>query len=206
MALPLFPDSRMRAEQEHRRAQKAMAEAQRTANPVRLFMLGLDIKEALDKALALDPDNVQVRLDLVRFHITAPRIAGGSNDEARKQAVEITKRDAPLGAFARGYIAYRAKEYGAARAAFRETINTTRDAATKSMAMRWLGWLSQEMQQYDEAFAMFDALHDSYEIGRTSAFCQCQKERGRAALSEYLRGSDKTHAEDAKKLLAKLKF
>ncbi|PYQ31388.1 MAG: hypothetical protein DMF56_05700 [Acidobacteria bacterium] len=181
-----------------------MAEAQQTANPVRLFMLGLDIKEALDNALALDPENVQVRLDLVRFHVAAPRIAGGSNDEARKQAAEIAKRDAPLGAFARGYIAYRAKEYGAARGAFREAINTTRDAATKSMAMRWLGWLSQEMQQYEEAFAMFDALHDSYEIGRTAAFCQCQKERGRAALEEYLRSKDKTHAEDARKLLAKL--
>src|SRR5436190_19839405 len=91
-----------------------MAEAQQTANPVRLFMLGLDIKEALDNALALDPENVPVRLDLVRFHVAATRIAGGSNDEARKQAAEIAKRDAALGAFAGGYVADRGEVDGAA--------------------------------------------------------------------------------------------
>jgi tetratricopeptide (TPR) repeat protein len=182
-----------------------MATAQQTTNPIRLLMLGLDVKESLDKALKLDPDNVQVRLDLVRFHVTSPGIVGGSEDEARAQAAEIAKRDAPLGAFARGYIAYKAKkEYGAARRELRESVRTAKDGATKALAMRWLGWLSQETQQWDEAFAMFEELRDSYEIGRTSAFCACQTERGRAALQDYLRGSDRAHVDDAKKLLAKL--
>ena len=187
-----------------------MAKAEQTTNPVRLLMLGMDIKEALEKALALDPENVQVRLDLVRFHVTTPRIIGGSEDEARAQAAEIAKRDAPLGAFARGYIAYRAKEYGAGRRELREAVRTAKDPATKALAMRWLGWLSQETQQYDEAFAMFEQLRAtdasaSYEIGRTSVFCACQSERGRAALAEYLRGKRPPHADEAKKLLAKLR-
>jgi len=187
-----------------------MAEAQQTTNPIRLLMLGLDVKESLEQALALDPENVQIRLDLVRFHVTAPRIVGGSEDEARLQAAEIARRDASLGAFARGYIAYRAKkEYGAARRELRDAVRTARDAATKALAMQWLGWLSQETQQYDEAFAMFEELRASdvsalYEIGRTSAFCACREERGRAALEEYLRGKDRAHADDAKKLLARL--
>jgi tetratricopeptide (TPR) repeat protein len=183
-----------------------MAQAQQTTNPIRLLMLGLDIKESLDKALKLDPDNVQVRLDLVRFHVTSPRIVGGDEDEARAQAAEIAKRDASLGAFARGYIAYKAKkEYGAARLALREAVRTAKDPSTKTLAMQWLGWLSQETQQWDEAFAMFDELRDSYEIGRTAVFCACQTERGRAALQEYLRGKDRAHAGEAKKLLTKLK-
>ena len=182
-----------------------MAQAQQTTNPVRLLMLAFDIKDALEKALALDPENVQVRLDLVRFHVAAPRIVGGSEDEARQQAREIARRDPALGAFARGYIAYKAKkEYGAARTEFRAAVTNARDAATKAMAKKWLGWLSQEMQQYDEAFALFEEIHDPYEIGRTAVFCSCQTERGRAALQEYLRGKDRTHTEDAKKLLAKL--
>src|SRR5204862_7744963 len=97
-----------------------MAEAQQTANPVRLFMLGLDIQEALDNALALDPENVQVRLDIVRLHVAAPRIAGGSHDDARKPAAETAQRDAPVGAAARRYIRPRAKEYGGARGAVRQ--------------------------------------------------------------------------------------
>jgi tetratricopeptide (TPR) repeat protein len=182
-----------------------MAEAQQTTNPIRLLMLGMQIKQSLEDAVALDPENVQVRLDLVRFHVSAPRIIGGSIAEARSQAAEIAKRDAALGAFARGYIAYRAKkEYGAARSELREAVKTARDASTKALAMKWLGWLSQEMQQYDEAFAMFEELRDSYEIGRTAVFCQCRQEHGRAALEEYLRGKDRTHVDDAKKLLEQL--
>lgn len=195
----------MQAEQEHRRARASMAEAQQTTNPIRLLMLALDIKESLDKALKLDPENVQVRLDLVRFHVTSPRVVGGDEEEARAQAAELAKRDPPLGAFARGYIAYKAKkEYGTARRELREAVRTAKDPATKTLAMQWLGWLSQESQQWDEAFAMFGELHDLYEIGRTSAFCACQAERGRAALHEYLRGKDRAHVAEAKKLLAKL--
>jgi tetratricopeptide (TPR) repeat protein len=186
-----------------------MKDAEQTTNPIRLLMLGMDVKESLDRALALDPDNVQVRLDLVRFYVVAPRIVGGGLDAAREQAGEIAKRDAPLGAFARGYISYRQKEYGAARIALREAVRTAHDAPTKALAQKWLGWLSQETQQWDEAFAMFEALRVNdpaalYEIGRTSAFCACEPERGRAALEGYLRSKDRTHAEEAKKLLTRL--
>jgi tetratricopeptide (TPR) repeat protein len=178
---------------EHQKARRLMAEAQQTSNPIRLFMLALDIHESLDAALAADPESVQIRLDLVRFHTVTPRIAGGSMDEARAQAAEIARRAPPLGHFARGYIAYREKEYGPARIELREAVATARDAATKALALRWLGWLSQESQQWDDAFAAFDELHDLFEIGRTSSFCSCRLNEGKAALREYIR----THPKDA---------
>ena len=168
-----------------------MEEARQTTNPIRLLMLAFDIREALEVALRKDPENLQVRLDLVRFHTTTPFIAGGQSDVAREQAAEIARRDAALGAFARGYMAYRAKEYGSARRELREARRLARDGATRLLATKWLGWLSQETQQYDEAFALFEELRASdatglYEIGRTAAFCSCELERGRAALQKYL--------------------
>ncbi|HUP62869.1 MAG TPA: hypothetical protein VNA69_20925 [Thermoanaerobaculia bacterium] len=186
-------------------------EAEQTANPFRLLALGVQIRNALDEALRLDPENVEVRIDLVRFHMTAPGIIGGDVGEAKAQAAEITRRDAPLGSFARGYIAYRRKEYGAARRELREAVRTARDATARSRAAKWLGWLSQETRQYDEAFAMWESLRASereealYEIGRTSVFCSCELERGRSALEEYLRVKDAKHAAEAKKLLEKLR-
>jgi len=176
---------------EHQKARRLMAEAQQTSNPIRLFMLALDIRKSLEAALAADPENVQIRLDLVRFHTVTPRVAGGSMDEARAQAAEIARRDAPLGHFARGYIAYREKEYGPARIELREAVKTASDPATKSLALRWLGWLSQESQQWDDAFAAFDELHDLYEVARTSSFCACRVDRGKAALREFLRAHPK---------------
>jgi len=190
-----------------------MAEARQTSNPVRLLVLGWQIKDSLDEALRLDPDNVEIRLDLVRFYAVAPRILGGGVAAARAQAAEIAKRDAPLGSFARGYIAYRQKEYGAARLQLREAVRTTRSASTKALALKWLGWLSQETQQYTEAFAVFEELRATdasalYEIARTAVFCSCETERGRVALNAYLaakRSAEMPSIDDARKLLSGLR-
>src|SRR5687767_14014798 len=97
-----------------------MAVAEKSSNPVKLLMLAFDIRESLGKALAADPNDVEVRLDLVRFHVNTPRIAGGDVADARAHAEQIAKHDKDLGHFAKGYIAYRCeKAYGAARLAFR---------------------------------------------------------------------------------------
>lgn len=180
-----------------------MTEAEQTTNPVRLLMLALDVRKSLDAALKEDPDNVEIRLDLVRFHARTPRLAGGDMAEARAQASEIARRDAALGHFANGYLAYLDKQYGRARNELREAIDGTSNPTHKSLAMRWLGWLSQESQQWATAFEMFEALGDSYEIGRTSAFCKCELERGRAALKSYLATKPKNE-EKARQFLKSL--
>jgi hypothetical protein len=168
----------------HAEARRWMAEAEQTSNPVRLLKLAFDIRGALEEALRLRPDDVEVRLDLVRFHAVTPRIAGGNMDEARVQIEEIARRNEPMGHFARGYVAYREKQFGVARIEFREAIKTP---AVRPRALRWLGWLSQESQQWDDAFVAFEELGDLYEVARTSSFCKCRVERGRQALREHLR-------------------
>ncbi len=57
-------------------------------------------KAAVERAIELDPDNVAARLQLFFFHINAPAIAGGSKDEAQRQADEIRKRDPAMGVWA----------------------------------------------------------------------------------------------------------
>jgi hypothetical protein len=52
-------------------------------------------------------------------------------------------------------------------------VRTAPDADTKALALRWLGWLSQETQQWKEAFAVFGELKDEKEIARTQKFCGC---------------------------------
>lgn len=169
-----------------------MAEAQQTANPVRLLMLALDIRKALEEARAASPDDVEVRLDLVRFHTVTPRLAGGSLEEARAQAEEIFRRDEALGRFARGYIAYREKQFGVGRIELKEAMRLAKKPETRALAAKWLGWLSQESQQWDDAFAIWEELRATdasalYEIARTASFCSCRLERGREALREYLK-------------------
>ncbi|HEX8254513.1 MAG TPA: hypothetical protein VF846_15320 [Thermoanaerobaculia bacterium] len=176
----------------HQHARKLALEAQQTSNPIKLFLLALDIRKSLEAALSENPYDVEVRLDLVRFFTVTPRIAGGDLEKARAHAAELARRDHALGHFARGYIAYRQKEYGVARIELREAMRLAKTPAHRTLAAKWLGWLSQESQQWNDAFAIFEELRASdpsalYEIARTSSFCHCQLERGRAALEEYLK-------------------
>jgi TolA-binding protein len=190
--------------QEHLKARRLMAQVEQSANPVQLLVLAMDIREALGKALAANPDDVDVRIDLVRFHTSTPRIAGGDPAEARAQAAEIAKRDPAAGHFASGYIAYRDKNYGSARQELKLAVDGAANPTRKALAMRWLGWLSQETQQWQTAFAMFEALGDDYEIGRTAAFCRCELARGRAALEKYIATKPKNVVK-AKEYLKKLR-
>lgn len=57
-------------------------------------------KAAWERAVALDPNNLNVREDLIQYYLRAPGFMGGSLEKAREQAVEIKKRDAVRGSLA----------------------------------------------------------------------------------------------------------
>src|SRR5688572_2740826 len=99
------------ADSHYRTAQGLIAEAKGTVNVVRLIGLAWNIGEELRETIRLDPDHLEARLDLVRFYVVTPRLLGGSIPKARIEASEIARRDPFLGHFAKGYIAYRGKQY-----------------------------------------------------------------------------------------------
>jgi tetratricopeptide (TPR) repeat protein len=169
-------------------------EAKQSSNAVRLALIGWNVGEELEVALSLDPSRNDARLDLIRYYELTPRVLGGSPKKAREQAIELARRDAALGAFANGYLSYREKEYGPARLSLREAVKLAKDDATRILALTWLGWLSQETEQYDAAFAAFDEILTIdpkhalalYEIGRTAVFANRELDRGEEALRKYL--------------------
>lgn len=197
-------------------ARSYAAEAKASANVVRLLSIGWNSGTELETAVRLDPNSLDARLDLLRYYVLAPRLVGGSDAKARAQAAEIAKRDAALGAFADGYIEYRHKDYGPARNHFREAVKLAASRDTKVLALTWLGYLSQETQQYDDAFAAFDEIlridpaHTAalYEIGRTASFSGRENDRGVDAVEAYLKTKpryDEPTSEDATKLLKTLR-
>ena len=58
-------------------------------------------RAAVERAIALDPDNLDARYTLMQFLLQAPGIAGGSREGARRQAEEIARRDPRRGLLAR---------------------------------------------------------------------------------------------------------
>ena len=200
-----------RALAHQRRARGYIDEAKTTADPIRLISLAWKIEDELNASLKLDPELLDARVDLVRFHVTTPRVLGGRTAEARRQARELARRDAGLGHWAEGYLAYRVdKKLPRAQRELRAAVAAASRPADKVLALTWLGWLSQELQQWQEAFASWQTIlaiapreaEPLYEIGRTTAFCRCEVERGRAALRKYLAITPAPeHAAEARKLL-----
>ena len=72
------------------------------ADRERSFFLAKKVKKELVEAVRLNPSNIDARLDLEDFCISAPWIVGGNKDEARDQVEAIAALDAIEGFVARG--------------------------------------------------------------------------------------------------------
>ncbi len=57
------------------------------------FSLARKVKIHFEKAVELDPDNIDARADLAEYYVKAPRILGGGTEKAEAQAHEISRRN-----------------------------------------------------------------------------------------------------------------
>ena len=97
-----------------------------------LSQLGLAKKcvAAYERAVALEPTNLDFRASLFEFYRRAPGIAGGGLDKATAQAEAITKIDAQRGRFAFATLYVGEKKYAEALAQFDEALKTNPDDYT----------------------------------------------------------------------------
>jgi tetratricopeptide (TPR) repeat protein len=82
---------------------------------------------ALEKAVALDPGNLEARNGLITFHLEAPGIAGGSMEKAYAQAAEIRQRNPTLGATVLARLYVKDQKYDEAFALYEDVLKTTPD-------------------------------------------------------------------------------
>ena len=161
------------------------------ASKLRLPFLARKIKNAWDTALALDPDNLDVRDDLITFYTQAPGFLGGSNEKARAMMLEIKKRNAYRGSIATANLCAAARDTTCVERELREMITSYPDSPTvySSLAVFYAN-----QKQYDKAFAVLDErlrvkpneLTTLYQVGRTAALSGQNLDRGEQALKTYL--------------------
>ena len=148
-------------------------------------------RAALEKAIALAPEDLEYRRGLAEFYEKAPGIAGGGRDKALAQAAEIARRDAYAGAQLTGGIQFRARNWAEAETAFLAAATLRPDAAEPIAA---LGLLYTDQGRHAEAFAQFDRLLARqpddfaalYQLGRVAAVSGQRLADGAAALHRYL--------------------
>lgn len=71
-------------------------------------------REAFEKAVELDPRNIEAVNDLFEYYLEAPGILGGGYDKAARLASRISEIDPVEGHYARAKLAEKRKEYGRA--------------------------------------------------------------------------------------------
>ena len=165
-------------------------QAQR-ANVLRQPFLARRIKSAVDRAIELDPDNLDAREMRWQFFVLAPGVMGGGDEKARAEVAEILKRSRYRGLQLSANTATRAKDFATAERHYKTLIAEHPDSI--GVAGVYAFWLANRSRTA-EAFAVIDAyekrhpsdLQSLYHVGRLAAATGQQLERGEVALRKYL--------------------
>ena len=155
------------------------------------FSLAKRSRAALERAVELDPANLEARSWLMQFYLLAPRIVGGSASRARAHATEIAKRSEFRGALARAWIAEDRGKHDEAAREYRAAIARQPD----SLVAYWgLAQLWHRAERFDSAFALIDgviarrpdAMPAYYYYGRASSLSGQHLPEAVRALTRYV--------------------
>lgn len=162
------------------------------ASVFRQLGLAREARRSLERAVALDPDNVEARVSLFEFYRHAPGVAGGSVERATAQAREVERRNPSRGRELRANLL---RDQGRGEEALVQYRRAIAADPANHRARLSLALLHTERREFGAAFEVLDALlarepgHRSalYQLGRNAALAGRRLSEGEAALRTYLR-------------------
>ncbi len=150
-------------------------------------------RNTLEIALALDPDNLDVRDDLITYYAQVPGFLGGSKEKARETLLEIKKRNAYRGSAAAANLCAAEKDFACVERELTGMVTRYPDSAAVYGS---LAAFYSSQKQFDKAFAVLDErlrtkpeeLTTLYAVGRTASLSGQNLDQGERALKAYLAG------------------
>ncbi len=170
------------------------------ANVLKQGMLAPKMRNAWEKAITLDPEDIPARISLIQYYTQAPGFMGGSIDKAKEIANQILKLNPAQGHFQLGNIYVSQKKITEAENEFIQMVRID-PVYTTNLANFYVG-----QKQFDKAFELFEvALKKNpddfaaiYQLGKTSALSGQRLDRGEDCLKRYLtytpRQNEPSHA------------
>jgi tetratricopeptide (TPR) repeat protein len=169
----------------------ALGDEAQKASKLRAPFLARRVKAEFERAVALDPKQIDAREGLVSFYSVAPGFMGGSMDKAREQANEIVKLNPVRGHVQLGVLAERQKDIATAEREFKAVVAAEPDSA---QGYYTLGGFYRRQKRWDESWATYEHLmkikpgeitvHLTW--GGTAAESGKNLERGERELKLYL--------------------
>ena len=148
------------------------------------------VKAELEKAIELDPFNLEARQDLAVLYHAAPGFLGGSNVKAAEQIAFIRRHDPAFASQLEGDFLFADKKYDAALLAYQESARLH----PRPMIQVRISLVYQNKEDWPEAFDALDRAltvepnfpFALYQVGRTSALSGLQLDRGEKCLRTYI--------------------
>lgn len=144
-----------------------------------------------EKAVELDPNNLEARFALVQYYTMAPGIMGGSDSKAQEQANEIKRRDALWGHRVSAFLYRYQKKPDLVK---QEWLNYVKEQPNSPKSHYWLGVYYLGQKAFKEATAEFETsikLDQNYmpgwfQIGHMAVLNENDYARGEQSLRKYL--------------------
>ena len=133
----------------------ALGDEAQKASKIRQPFLARRVKSEFERAVELDPTQIDAREGLVGFYSMAPGFMGGSMDKAREQANEIMKLNPARGHAQLANLAERDKDPAIAEREYKSIIVAQPDSALGYYA---LGAFYRRQKRWDESWATYDQL------------------------------------------------
>lgn len=150
-------------------------------------------RKEFEKAVSLDSLNIDARLQLAGYLLSAPGIAGGSKSKAREQARIIEQIDSLFGAIAWSIYWERENETVKAEDYLKSAVRL--DTTSDHTATYRLGFFLQRQNRYHESAEVFektfreypDQMGLLYQVGRSYVFAEDSLDKAEWCFKEYLK-------------------
>ena len=131
----------------------ALGNAAMRANKFKLPFLAKRTKKEFDRAVDLDPGNIEGRMGELQYYMQAPGFLGGSMEKAREQAAALDKVSKLRGAYATAILAAHEKKIAEEEAAYQRAVAVAPDSG---LGYNGLVNVYVREKRWAEAFAMLD--------------------------------------------------
>jgi len=188
---------------------RAFGRRAETASPFTAPGYASKTRQYFEKAVQLDPRNLEALTDLFEYHLEAPGFLGGGLDRAAATASRIAQIDAAEGHTAQAKLAEKKKEYGAAEQSFRRAIESAPHQASRLVDLARFLIRRGRDREAEQNFAKADTIAPNnpkllYERAEAYIGNGRNPELARELLQRYLNSSltaDDPPRSDAAKLL-----
>ena len=170
---------------------RAYGREAQNANVLRQPGLARKTRAAWERAIELDPENLDARSDLIQYYVQAPGFLGGSTQKALEQAEAIRQRNALRGYLELGALYEREEKLADAEKAY---VGAAKEKSDRHVGEYRLGVFYQNSGAYEKAFELFEQMIAAnpsefgalFQIGKTGAMTGQRLDRATDALEAYL--------------------